>query len=206
MAKAVKRPSRKRERRIRRREVGPPSPTPIDPENPLRLPVDPKTGLIDWDEVRRRGPQRVPEEWLRDLPTDEEWWARYCPGTFKNTAEHNEASNRLQYYLDVREGRIKGRYDEKGRLLVPREQKPEPKPQPTPEASEKPEASDEGKQEARAIASLIKAFPPNGQIPLNWSVKRAREKALPYLDRDPDKGPPHAETYRRVIKKLGRAS
>jgi hypothetical protein len=142
-----------------------------------------------------------------ELLTDEEWWATYCPGTFKNTAEHNEASNRLQYYLDTRDGLIKGRYDEKGRLLVPWKQKPEPeselKPQPKLQSKPKLELKP-GSQLARAIESLIKAFPPDGKVPKGMSVKAARAKALRYLPHDPDKGLPDEETYRRAIKRLGR--
>jgi hypothetical protein len=70
------------------------------------------------------------------------------------------------------------------------------------------EASDEasdGPQVARATASLIKAFPPNGQIPKRMSVKAAQAKSRRYVDGDPDKGLPSWDSYARAIKKLGRA-
>jgi hypothetical protein len=203
MAKAAKRPSRKRGRQIRRRRKAgvEPSPPPIDPENPSRLPIDPETGLIDWDKVAAKGPQPVPDEWIRSAPTDEEWWATYGRGTFKNTAEYIEAGNRLDYYLAIRDGRIKPRYDGKGRLLVPWEQKSELKPQSKAESQLQPGPEDEpGPQVVRALVSLKEANP--GGIPDGKSVNQLRTKALPYLPPDPDKGFPQWDAYNTAIKRL----
>jgi hypothetical protein len=159
--------------------------------------------LIDWGEVRRRGPRRVPEEWLRSDPTDEVWWETHGRGTFKNTAEYIEAGKRLDYYNAVRDGIVRAQYDKQGRLLVPGEQKPELESQAKSGSKPQPEPEDEpGPQEARAIASLIKVCPDG--IPDDMkSVEQLRGKALRYLPPDPKtKGPPQWDAYDAAIKRL----
>jgi hypothetical protein len=190
MARRAKSHSRKRRRQTHRRpKAAAENPSPPVSEALPGLPIDPETGLVDWHKVRECRP---PNEWQRLSREEEEWWTAFVQGQ----KGHSEAGRILDYYNAVRDGLIKPQHDKK------KGSEPKSAPQPKPK-TEPGRARRHRPQEARAMASLVKAFPPDG-IAKNKSAFEARKMALRHLPPDPNKGPPSPDVYESAIKKLRR--